>query len=161
MTSEQSFADTLTVESLLHHCNDLRDQLAAAEQERAVIMENGKMHPFWQTATREEMLNALGFQGAMTNVLLKETDELHAQLTAVEEDRDKWRQSCHNATSQLYDFRTRAERAEEAVRKLADVIASNCDPMDATKEHAKIISPITMAMIEGGDVFTVAMEATS
>jgi hypothetical protein len=47
----------------------------------AMEFKGGTIHNSWQTAPREKLIEALQFQGAMTKELLKETEELHAEIS--------------------------------------------------------------------------------
>jgi hypothetical protein len=53
-----------------------------ARKERDVVMKDGQLHPYWMTATREALQDALSFQGVMTRILQEENDELRTNLDA-------------------------------------------------------------------------------
>ena len=70
---------------LLAENDRLGGRLAAAEAERNVIMENGSLHVYWQSAPRESLMDALAFQGAITKELLKKNETLNRILAALRE----------------------------------------------------------------------------
>lgn len=52
------------------------------QMKRRVIVAdaNGNTHPSWETADHKELLSAFKFQGAMTKVLLDETDQRRERI---------------------------------------------------------------------------------
>jgi hypothetical protein len=74
---------TYTIRELFENPPNRGDTRYVLESE-AMEFRNGTIHNSWQTAPREKLIEALQFQGAMTRELLKETEELHAELSVWE-----------------------------------------------------------------------------
>ena len=53
--------------------------------ERDAVTDNGNLHPYWRSATREALMDALAFQGAITKELLKRNETLLRILAALRE----------------------------------------------------------------------------
>lgn len=54
----------------------VRQQLADREQRDAILTPHATMHPYWSTAPREKLEDALRWQGALSKVLMEEHDGL-------------------------------------------------------------------------------------
>ena len=108
MTSERTFADELTIESLTHHCNDLRTQLAAAREalsnanERALAYDD-ELRTLRHRAERERdalqkiaVLQDAWETEAMGNItmLLKERNEYRDRAERMESQIDAVRSLC-------------------------------------------------------------------
>jgi hypothetical protein len=73
-------------DSLADKCDELREQLAEREQERrGVIAESKMLHPLWLERPKEELLDTLRFQAAITAALLEETDSYQKQNVLLRE----------------------------------------------------------------------------
>ena len=70
---------TYTIRELFENPPNRGDTHYVLESE-AMEFRAGTIHNFWQTASREKLIEALQFQGAITKELLKETEELRAEL---------------------------------------------------------------------------------
>ena len=46
---------------------------------------NGNVHPSWETAPHKELLDSFKFQGAMTKVLLDETNQQQERITLLKD----------------------------------------------------------------------------
>lgn len=107
MTSERTFADELTIESLTHHCNDLRTQLAAAEQ-RARYESDVAAQAIARAETAERQIKAGVVSYRPTD---GETRAAYGRIHALE--------------TELTTLRHRAERMESQI----DTVRSLCDDM--------------------------------
>jgi len=65
---------------------DLREKVAQLLKLIFIADETGRMDPYWKTATPKDVLDAFQFQGAMTRVLLEETDEQHKTIKNLESE---------------------------------------------------------------------------
>lgn len=63
---------------------DLREKVAHLEKLIVIADNTGRMDPYWKTATPKDVLDAFEFQGAMTRVLLEETDERRETIKKLE-----------------------------------------------------------------------------
>jgi len=65
---------------------NLREQLVAVEATMKYRADD--LHPFWETASREQLADGFAFQGATTRAAFAEIEELTQQLTAAQKTGD-------------------------------------------------------------------------
>ncbi len=96
----------------------LKQQLAEREQERRGVIADSKMHPLWLEKSKEELLDALRFQGATTAALLEETAGYRKQLT----EREKILKFLSAGVPTLIEQTTKLMMLRDAI------LAVCCDP---------------------------------
>lgn len=70
----------------------LQDEIAACHKLTSIADGKTKrIHESWYTATREQLLEALEFQGATTRFLLEDNNEYHVRYEKVLEETIKYR----------------------------------------------------------------------
>jgi ketopantoate reductase len=109
--------------------DEAREERDKARKERDVVMKDGQLHPYWMTATREALQDALSFQGAMTRVLQEENDELRTKRDEARQDAaamremlatafregwncGDWKENCDNVSAREYDWNHSAVKAK-------------------------------------------------
>jgi hypothetical protein len=94
MLSDQDFEYNRKTNALIERH---AQQLAEREKERRGVIAESKMHPSWLKKSKEELLDALRFQGATTAALLEETDSYRKQIVML-------RDALEYANQELLDF---------------------------------------------------------
>lgn len=85
-----------------------------AENEALRAAARGELHPSWETQPREQLLEALRFQGAMTRALLDSQERLSADIEALRAEIDRLHVEKASLRAELP---TDAERAVLAAAK--------------------------------------------